>query len=101
MVEEMNLQAQPFLILGVTPRDRPEVIEQALAGRLAEPGADEDRLHRAYRSLMAPRPRLEAEVSWLVGVAPERAAAALRALERGDETALAPRPQSHRRPGPG
>ncbi len=83
-----DLLANPFAVLGVSTRDDQDTIAHALNVRLSEADADETLLHSAQQTLMAPRPRLEAETSWLPGLAPSRAQAILSALRRGDRAAL-------------
>jgi hypothetical protein len=67
-----DLRTSPFYVLGVSPRDDRATLEDAKEtaisdGRLSEPEA-----LRLQQLLMAPRPRLGAELAWLPGVAPNR-----------------------------
>jgi hypothetical protein len=78
-----DLRESPFYVLGVSPRDDSTTIEEAKEaaisdGRLSEPDA-----LRLQQTLMASRRRLGAELSWLLGVAPNRARRLV------DETSLA------------
>jgi hypothetical protein len=75
-----DLRTNPFAVLGVSPRDGRDAITRALEQRLGDPEIDEDFLHQAQRSLMAPRPRLQAEATWLIGLAPSRVQVILAAL---------------------
>jgi hypothetical protein len=83
-----DLGTNPFAVLGLTPRDKPDAITRAVEARLADPAADEDGLRRAQQNLMALKPRLQAEVAWLIGLAPGRTQAILAALNRNDLDAL-------------
>jgi len=83
-----DLRTNPFAVVGLTPRDGPDAIARAVEAQLADTAADEDRLRRAQQSLIALRPRLQAEVAWLIGLAPSRAQAILAALGRDDLNAL-------------
>jgi hypothetical protein len=83
-----DLTTNPFAVLGLTPRDNADAIARAVEALLADPAADEGRVRRAQQNLMAPRPRLQAELAWLIGVAPSRAQAILGALSRDDLDAL-------------
>ena len=77
---ENSLLRNPFYLLGATTRDN-----QGRINELAEQRAmtlDPD-LCRAARSDFAnPRPRLPAELSWLPGVAPDRATEVAENLDR-------------------
>ena len=77
-----DLAANPFAILGVTPRT-PQMELHALAAEAATPAAAD-----AARTLMLPRSRLGAEVSFLPGAA-DAAPAILAALAQGERPAVA------------
>jgi hypothetical protein len=55
---------------------------------LSDPGADESLLHWAQQSLMASRQRLQAETSWLIGLAPSRVRVILTELRHGNSERL-------------
>jgi tetratricopeptide (TPR) repeat protein len=67
-----DLRTSPFYLLGVSPRDNREIIAQATETALAEGTLDEAVATRAQQILMSPRLRLGAELSWLLGLAPNR-----------------------------
>ena len=69
-----DLLSNPFAVLGITPRDDASAITIAYEDALDEAKLDEHELLSAQQSLMASRPRLAAELSWLTGVAPRVAA---------------------------
>jgi len=83
-----DLRANPFAILGVSPRDGRDRIGEALASRLLEADADEELLHRAHQRLMAPRSRLQAEAAWLLGLAPSHVETILSTLRSQSAIAL-------------
>jgi hypothetical protein len=87
-LESHGLLANPFALLGVSTRDDRDAIAHALSVRLSDPDADEGFLHSAQQSLMAPKPRLEAETCWLPGLAPSRTQAILTALRQDDRATL-------------
>lgn len=67
-----DLRTSPFYLLGVSPRDNREIIAQATETALGEGTLDEAVTTRAQQILMSPRLRLGAELSWLLGLAPNR-----------------------------
>lgn len=72
------LHQGPFAILGVTTRDdRKRIVAQAEERALEQ---DHDACQKARSDLTAPRSRLSAEVAWLPGVSPRKAAQLLDAL---------------------
>lgn len=87
-MELFDLRTNPFAVLGLTPRDGPDAIARAVEARLADPVADEHRLRQAQQNLMAPRRRLQAEMAWLLDLAPSHAQAILAALSQHDLDAL-------------
>ena len=93
-MDSCDLLANPFAVLGVSTREDRDAIARALDERLRDPDADESSLHRAQQSLMAPRPRLQAEISWLIGLAPSRVRAIVAALRHDDREALTSELQS-------
>ena len=93
-LDNRDLLANPFAVLGVSTREDRDAIARALDERLRDPDADEGSLHRAQQSLMAPRPRLQAEISWLIGLAPSRVRAIMAALQHDDQEALTSELQS-------
>jgi len=77
-----TLHQNPFWILGATPRDSKQRI-----GELAEERSlivDAAACQKARSDLINPRTRLSAEVSWLIGVSPARAAQLVDQLHQGN-----------------
>src|SRR5215472_14966059 len=68
-----DLRASPFYVLGVSPRDDRTTIEDAKETAISDGRLSETEALRLQQLLMAPRPRLGAELAWLLGVAPNRA----------------------------
>jgi Rod binding domain-containing protein len=68
-----DLRMSPFYVLGVSPRDDQAVIADAAETVISDGTLSEVEALRAQQALMAPRPRLAAELAWLPGVAPNRA----------------------------
>jgi len=68
-----DLTSNPFHLLAVSARAMREDIVAAHDDALADGQQDEATLQRAQQALLAPRTRVEAEVAWLVGLAPSRA----------------------------
>ncbi|WP_417547014.1 hypothetical protein [Marinobacter segnicrescens] len=76
----MDLFDNPFYILGATPRDdRRRILELADEGALL---LDAKQCDDARSVLTMPRKRLEAELAWLPGLAPKKAAEILEIIER-------------------
>jgi hypothetical protein len=67
-----DLRTSPFYLLGVSPRDNRAIIAQATETAITEGALDEAVATRAQQILMSPRLRLGAELSWLLGLAPNR-----------------------------
>lgn len=81
---ETDLHRNPFAVLGATTRDsRARILELAEERSLL---IDPEACRQASSSLTVPRARLSAEVSWLPGVSPGKAAAAVDALGAGRDT---------------
>lgn len=73
-----HLQQNPFALLGVTTRDdRRRIVEMAEEKSLK---LDHDACQKARSDLTSPRTRLSAEMSWLPGVSPRKAALLVSAL---------------------
>lgn len=73
-----HLEQNPFILLGVTTRDdRRRIVELAEEKSLE---LDHDACQKARSDLTNPRTRLGAEVSWLPGVSPGKAAQLVSAL---------------------
>lgn len=73
-----HLQLNPFALLGVTTRDdRRRVVELAEEKSLE---LDHDACQKARSDLTSPKTRLSAEMSWLPGVSPRKAAQLVSAL---------------------
>ena len=68
-----DLRTSPFYVLGVSPRDDRTTIEDAKETAISDGRLSETEALRLQQLLMAPRPRLGAELAWLLGVAPNRA----------------------------
>lgn len=76
----LQLTDNPFTILGVSPRSRRGEINDAHQDGLldAETADDERKLDMARQALFTPRDRLSAELSYLLGMRPSDARAALK-----------------------
>ena len=73
-----QLQQNPFALLGVTTRDdRRRIVEMAEEKSLE---LDHEACQKARSDLTSPRTRLSAEMSWLPGVSPRKAAQLVSAL---------------------
>lgn len=72
-MSSFDLRTSPFYILGVSPRDDRTTIEDAKETAISDGRLSETEALRLQQTLMAPRPRLGAELGWLLGVAPNRA----------------------------
>jgi hypothetical protein len=68
-----DLRTSPFYVLGISPRDDRATIEDSKETAISDGRLSETEALRLQQLLMAPRPRLGAEVAWLLGVAPNRA----------------------------
>jgi hypothetical protein len=68
-----DLRTSPFYMLGVSQRDDRATIEDAKETAISDGRLSETEALRLQQLLMAPRPRLGAELAWLLGVAPNRA----------------------------
>jgi hypothetical protein len=68
-----DLRMSPFYVLGVSPRDDRQAIEDAKETAISDGRLSETEGLRLQQTLMASRPRLGAELAWLLGVAPNRA----------------------------
>jgi hypothetical protein len=68
-----DLTQNPFHLLDASVRARREEVVEAHEEALANGRADEAALIRAQQAVLTPRSRIEAEVSWLPGVAPSQA----------------------------
>lgn len=88
----LDLRQSPFFILDVSPRDSRDRIVEAYETGVSDRPEDETNLLRAQQLLMAPKSRLQAEISWLPGVAPNRARALVREAAKLDEHGLADLP---------
>lgn len=68
MSNATSLHANPFSLLGVTPRDdRRKIVEMAEERALH---LDHDRCQQARSDLTNPKSRIEAEMAWMPGIAP-------------------------------
>jgi hypothetical protein len=68
-----DLRSSPFFLLEVSPRDNRSAIAAAAEDAVADGKLEETAAIRAQQVLMSPRLRLDAELAWLPGVAPNRA----------------------------
>lgn len=91
--EETEIHRSPFWLLGVTTRDNRQRIAELADDRSLE--IDPDACMKARSDLTNPRTRLAAEIAWLPGISPGRAAQVVRRLTEAprsicSETGLAP-----------
>lgn len=78
ILHKSHLHQNPFALLGVTTRDdRRRIVELAEEKSLE---LDHDACQKARSDLTSPRTRLSAEMSWLPGVSPRKAAQLVSAL---------------------
>jgi len=84
-----DLTSNPFAILRVSPRDDRDAILAAYEDAVTEGRPDERKLLEAQHALMASKPRLHAELSWLLDVAPARVNSILNSLQKATGTAEA------------
>jgi hypothetical protein len=75
ILDQVNLDSNPFAILDVTTRDTRERIYEAAEDRSLV--GDPDACAEARAILTAPRRRFEAELGWFPGVAPSTAKRAM------------------------
>ncbi len=79
ILNSSQLQLNPFALLGVTTRDdRKRIVEMAEEKSLE---LDHDACQKARSDLTNPRTRLSAEMSWLPGVSPRKAAQLVSVLQ--------------------
>ena len=71
-MQRFDLKESPFYVLDVSPRSDRGNLAAAVDGALDLGKLDEATVNRAQQLLMATKPRLAAEVAWLLGVAPAR-----------------------------
>jgi hypothetical protein len=79
-----DITKNPFHLLGVSMRARMPEIAEAYEDALADGHAPEQVLLDAQKRLCTPKSRLDAELAWLHGLAPARAAELVAALQHGD-----------------
>lgn len=84
MSPAFDLVQNPFHLLGLSVRAHREKVVEAYEDALADNRADEAVLMRAQQAVLTPLSRIEAELSWLPGLAPSRAREILSALEEND-----------------
>jgi hypothetical protein len=63
-----DLRKSPFYLLDVSPRDNRTAVEDAKENAISDGGLSETEALRLQQTLMAPKPRLGAELGWLLGV---------------------------------
>ena len=78
-----DLFDNPFVLLGLTPRDPADVILEATQNQIARKPDQESDFLEARRKIMASRARLRAELRTLADVAPARAKILLQSLRQG------------------
>ena len=83
-----DLRASPFYLLGVSPRDNRAVIADATETAISDGRLPETEAIRAQQVLMAPKPRLGAELAWPLGLAPNRARDLIDRTELGADNAI-------------
>jgi hypothetical protein len=83
----MDLLHNPFFILGLSPRDNRQRIYEMADERCLV--LDSNECTEARAALTNPRKRLSAEVAWLPGVGPKRAAEIIAILESSPKDLLA------------
>src|SRR5439155_21026501 len=71
-MQRFDLKESPFYILDVSPRSDRGSLAAAVDAALDSGELDETTVNRAQQVLMATKPRLAAEVAWLLGLAPAR-----------------------------
>jgi hypothetical protein len=74
----------PFWLLRVSPREGRDTLATAVDETISEGRLPESDALSAQRTLMASKPRLDAEVSWFPGVAPSTASRILASLDEAD-----------------
>ena len=67
-----DLRTSPFYVFSVSPGDDRVAIEDAKDTAISDGRLSEVQALRLEQLLMAPRPRLGAELAWLLGVVPNR-----------------------------
>ena len=67
-----DLRTSPFYVFSVSPGDDRVAIEDAKETAISDGRLSEVQALRLEQLLMAPRPRLGAELAWLLGVVPNR-----------------------------
>jgi hypothetical protein len=82
----MDILQNPFHILNVTPRDNRQRIYEMADERCLV--LDSNECTEARAALTNPRKRLSAEVAWLPGVGPKRAAEIIAILESSPKDLL-------------
>jgi hypothetical protein len=78
-----DFQNNPFYLLGVSPRDGREALAEAVEDAVSSGRTPEKDAFAAHRTLMAAKPRLEAEVAWFPGVAPSTVSRILNSIGPG------------------
>lgn len=68
-----DLRDSPFYALALSPRANRAAIAESFEAALEGAELDETTATKAQQTLMAAKPRLLAELSWLLGLAPNRA----------------------------
>lgn len=80
-----DLFKNPFAVLGVTVQDTEESIARAAETAVREGSISEEDAQAAQKALLAKRPRLEAEISWLLGRSLPRIQKILAALKEAPD----------------
>lgn len=83
-----SLTDNAFARLRVSARARPNKIEEAFEDAVIDAPEAEDDLLKVKQALSSPKPRLEAEIRWLIDLSPKKADQALALLQAGDADAV-------------
>lgn len=83
----INLLQNPFALIGATIQDPPDAIRGAAARAVESGQLGEEEARAAAATLLNPKARLDAEVSWLLGRSAPRIGAILTALGETPDTA--------------
>lgn len=84
-----DLTKNAFAFLKVSPRAPLSQIEDAFEDAVIDNPAAESELLKIKQSITTPKPRLDSELRWLVGMAPARTDELLKALNAEDEDRIA------------
>lgn len=85
MSAAFDLSLNPFHVLNVSVRANREDISSAFHDALAQGRSEEAVLHRAQQLILAPKTRIDAELSWLLTIAPNASRRILDKIQNDDE----------------